>query len=86
MREHSAPWKGGEVRQALIMLMIAVAFSIPACSGNGGKELFETAQFEELQNNKEHAAELYEEVIKKYPEGDYRKKAQERLNALRGHK
>ena len=43
------------MRQVLIMFMLAIVFSVSACSGSGGKELFETAQFEELQNNKEHA-------------------------------
>ena len=74
------------MRQALIMFMLAIVFSISACSGSGSKELFETAKFEELQNNKEHARELYDEVVKKYPESDYAKKAKERLNALRGEK
>lgn len=74
------------MRQVLIMLMLAIVFSISACSGSGGKELFETAKFEELQNNKEHARELYDEVVKKYPESDYAKKAKERLDALKGEK
>ena len=68
------------------MFMLAIVFSVSAYSGSGGKELFETAQFEELQNNKEHARELYDEVVKKYPESEYAKKAKERLNALRGEK
>ena len=74
------------MRQVLIMIMLAMVFLALACSGNGGKELFETATFEELQNNKEHARELYDEVVKKYPESDYAKKAKERLNALKGEK
>jgi outer membrane protein assembly factor BamD (BamD/ComL family) len=78
--------RGGFVRQVLIMFMLAVVFSISACSGSGGKELFETAKFEELQNNKEHATELYEEILKKYPNSEYAKKAEERLNALKGNK
>ena len=74
------------MRQVLIMFMLAVVFSISACSGSGGKELFETAKFEELQNNKEHATELYEEILKKYPNSEYAKKAEERLNALKGNR
>jgi len=72
------------VTQVLVVFMLAIVFSISACSGSGDKELFETAKFEELQNNKEHARELYDEVVKKYPESDYAKKAKERLNALKG--
>ena len=74
------------MKQALIMFMLAVVFSISACSGSGGKELFETAKFEELQNNTQHATELYEEILKKYPKSEYAKKAEERLNALKGNK
>jgi len=74
------------VKQALIMFMLAVVFSISACSGSGGKELFDTAKFEELQNNTQHATELYEEILKKYPKSEYAKKAEERLNALKGNK
>jgi hypothetical protein len=79
---------GGFVRQVIVifMFMLAVVFLVPACSGNDGKELFETAQFEEVQNNKEHATELYEEIIRKYPKSEYAKKAQERLGALKGNK
>ena len=55
---------------------------VSGCSGGNAKELFETAKFEELQNNKAHATELYEEVIRKYPKSDYALKAQERLSAM----
>ena len=74
------------MKQALIVFMLAVVFSISACSGSGGKELFDTAKFEELQNNTQHATELYEEILKKYPKSEYAKKAEERLNALKGNK
>ena len=74
------------MKQVLIIFMLAIVFSISACSGSGGKELFETAKFEELQNNREHARELYEEILKRYPKSEYAKKAEERLNALKGNK
>ena len=44
--------------------------------------MFETAQFEELQNNHEHAEELYRKIIKEYPESEYAKKSKERLLEL----
>jgi outer membrane protein assembly factor BamD (BamD/ComL family) len=44
--------------------------------------IFETAQFEEVQNNQEHAKQLYSEIIAKYPESEYAKKAKERLSEL----
>ncbi len=63
-------------------LAIVLIVLISGCSGGNAKELFETAKFEELQNNKAHATELYEEVIRKYPKSDYALKAQERLDAM----
>ena len=72
------------MRQVIIMVMLTIVLLVSACSGGNGKELFETAKFEELQNNKEHAAELYEEILRKYPKSEYAKKAEERLNTLKG--
>jgi hypothetical protein len=56
---------------------------LAACSGEKGKQQLETAQFEEKQNNREHAVKLYEEVVKKYPGSPTAKVAQERLDALK---
>jgi TolA-binding protein len=53
-----------------------------ACSSNNAEELFKTAQFEELQNNQEHAVELYREIIKKYPENEFSQKAKVRLTEI----
>ncbi len=47
------------------------------------KQMFETAQFEELQNNHSHARELYEQIIQADPNSDLAKKAKERLAALK---
>ena len=68
-------------RLILILVMIA-ALSIAGCSGNNAKELFETAQLEELQNNRDHAIKLYREIIEKDPESEYAGKARKRLDAL----
>ena len=54
------------------------------CSGDKGKELFDTAQFEEKQHNEEHARTLYEEIVKKYPGTEFAKKASERLQVIKG--
>ncbi len=66
----------------VIIVMLGLTLALSACSSDKGKELFETAKFEELQNNNEHARELYQEVIRKYPDSEYAIKAAERLNAL----
>ena len=59
----------------ILILIIIFTFSLSACSGNKAAEMFDTAKFEEVQNNKEHAIQLYEEIIKKYPDSEYAKKA-----------
>ena len=69
-------------RFILVLVMIAGS-SIAGCSGNNAKELFETAQFEELQNNRDHAIKLYREIIEKDPESEYAGKARKRLDELK---
>lgn len=66
----------------LIMLACCLV-ALAACSGDKGQQQLETAQFEEKQNNKEHAIKLYEEVVSKYPGSANAKIAQERLDALK---
>ena len=68
-------------RFILILVMIA-GLSIAGCYGNNVKELFETAQLEELQNNRDHAIKLYREIIEKDPESEYAGKARKRLDVL----
>jgi TolA-binding protein len=50
--------------------------------GSGPKELLETAQLEEVQNNPTHARELYEELVHRYPESPEARTAGERVRAL----
>ncbi len=67
----------------------SIAFSLCLCllgvvgCGDDPKQMFETAQFEELQNNHSHARELYEQIIQADPDTDLAKKARERLAALK---
>jgi outer membrane protein assembly factor BamD (BamD/ComL family) len=74
------------MKQVLIVLLLSFALALSACTGDGGKQLYETAKFEEVQNNREHARELYEEIVKKHPESEYAKKAAERLKELKDKK
>ncbi len=74
------------MKQLFLILVLVSALVLSACTGDGGKELYETAKFEEVQNNREHARELYEEIVKKYPGGDYARKAEERLKELKERK
>ena len=64
-------------------LTIILAIVLAAFSGQKASELYDTAKFEELQNNREHAIQLYEQIIVRYPSSDYAVKAKERLDLLK---
>ncbi len=66
------------------LAMLCMVLIMAACSADKSKELFETAQFEEKQNNREHARQLYQEIVTKYPKSPLAKQAEERLAALGG--
>lgn len=61
----------------------AVVMLLTGCAGNGAEELYETAQFEEKQNNQAHARELYEQIVARYPDSDTARKAADRLARLK---
>jgi TolA-binding protein len=65
----------------LLIIFVAATFTW-GCSGQSAREMFETAQFEELQGNDEHAEELYMKILEKYPESEYAVKAEERFHEL----
>ena len=56
--------------------------ALVACSGDKAKELLETAEFEERQQNAPHAKQLYEELIRLYPDSNQAGTARARLAAL----
>jgi TolA-binding protein len=66
----------------LVLLAMVLMGLFGGCAGDKSKELFETAQFEEKQNNREHALKLYQEIVTKYPDSPLAKQAQERVAAL----
>jgi TolA-binding protein len=53
-----------------------------ACGSDKAAELLETAQFEERQNNRAHAKELYEEILRNYPDSPAAPTARARLTQL----
>ena len=63
----------------LVLLLILTG---AACSSDSAQAVFESAQFEERQNNTAHAKELYQEILTKYPKSEYASKAEERLREL----
>jgi len=67
------------MKKIIYPILVTVGIAAAGCSGNKPSELFETARFEEVQNNEEHAVKLYKEIIKKYPASEEAKKAKERL-------
>jgi outer membrane protein assembly factor BamD (BamD/ComL family) len=75
------------MKKIIIVLMAIAAVTIAGCSGDNAKELFETAQLEELQKNHEHPTKLYRDILEKHPESEYAAKASDRLERLKhaGH-
>ena len=74
------------MKKYVLILLAVCCTAITACSSDQGKQQLETAQFEEKQNNREHAIKLYEEVVTKYASSPNAKIAQDRLNALKADK
>jgi TolA-binding protein len=74
--------KGMMMKSMFFSLILVFAVVLLSCSADKAVDLFETAQFEELQNNNEHAQQIYEDIIDKYPQSDSAKKAEERLIAI----
>ena len=70
------------IKKIVFIASIICLFTFAACTGNNAEDLFETARFEELQHNREHAEQLYDEIIRKYPDSEYAGKAKERLAEL----
>lgn len=62
------------------------ATSFWGCFGNQAQEWFETAELEEIQNSPDHAQQLYQRIIEKYPDSDYARKAADRLAAMEARK
>ncbi|MBF0566985.1 MAG: hypothetical protein HQK89_17305 [Nitrospirae bacterium] len=70
------------MRALVVALALILVVLLPSCAGNKDNELFDTAKFEELQKNPDHARQLYEEIIVKYPNSKYAGMARERLREL----
>lgn len=70
------------MRYWIVALMLVIGGLLGACSDGKAESLFETAKLEELQNNPDHARQLYGEILAKYPQSDVAPLARERLDAL----
>ena len=56
--------------------------TLAACSGDKAKELLETAELEDRQNNAAHAKQLYEDLVRLYPSSPQAEFARARLETL----
>ena len=68
--------------RVLWVILIGTGIFLGGCADKKAKELFETAQLEERQNNSEHARKLYQEIMEEYPDSDYAEPAMKRMSAL----
>lgn len=68
-------------RLLTFVCMLSAILGLAGC-GDGAEELYETAQFEELQNNKAHARKLYERIIQDHADSPYAAEARERIAAM----
>jgi outer membrane protein assembly factor BamD (BamD/ComL family) len=50
--------------------------------GDNAKDLYDTAELEEKQNNKPHATKLYRRIVEEYPDSPYANQAKTRLTEL----
>ncbi|MCW5890385.1 MAG: hypothetical protein KIT14_07510 [bacterium] len=66
----------------LLLGGLLLALALTGCGGSGASDMIDTARLEETQNNPEHATEIYQEVLRKYPGTPEAAIAQERLQAL----
>lgn len=57
-------------------------FLLLAGCGDSAKDMFDTAQLEEKQNNRPHATKLYRQIVEKHPDSPYANQAKARLAEL----
>ena len=70
------------MRQWIHIGAVVFCVALAACNGDKPKELLETAELEERQHNVAHAKQLYEDLIRLYPDSNHAGTARARLAAL----
>jgi TolA-binding protein len=74
-------WLPRTLRPLLLAAACAAALTLAGCQDKAA-QLWEIAQFEELQNNPEHARQLYEQILRDHPNSEQAASARERLAEL----
>lgn len=72
------------MNRVLTWASLVLLLSASACGPDQASQMLDTAQFEERQTNMAHAKELYEEIIRHYPDSPAAKTARARLTELAG--
>jgi TolA-binding protein len=62
-------------------LFVCLFLLLMGC-GDKAKDLYDTAQFEEKQNNRPHATKLYRQIVENYPDSPFANQAKTRLAEL----
>ena len=62
--------------------MLFLVFITCGCGPDQASQMLETARFEERQTNMAHAKELYEDIVRQYPDSPAAKTARARLAEL----
>ncbi|MBP8155054.1 MAG: hypothetical protein CCU27_08960 [Nitrospira sp. UW-LDO-02] len=70
------------MKRVVAWMIPSLLLVLTACGPDQAAQLLETAQFEERQTNKAHARELYEEILRHYPDSPAAKTARTRLTEL----
>jgi len=71
------------MKRFITTCLLGFALALIGCS-DPAEELYETARFEEVQNNQALARKAYEKIIRDHPDSPYAAKATERLAAIGG--
>jgi TolA-binding protein len=71
------------MRVATWIFCLALVWISAGCGADQSEQLLETAQLEERQNNAAHAKQLYEDIIRLYPDSPAAKTARARLDQLK---
>ena len=69
--------------KSYLVVILGLFFLGSVGCGESPQQMFETAQFEELQNNQSHARELYERILQQHPDSEVAKTAASRLMELK---